>query len=235
MTHYLFDVDGTITPSRKPMDKTFVPEFLKFSLENEVSLVSGSNFEKLVEQLDSEILKSVKYTFCCSGNHVKFLGKTIYKNIFEFSEEVYEWLNKALSYSHFPLRTGNHIERRIGSINFSIVGRNANSDERQIYVDWDKQFNERVYLSQTFNKLFPKYTATIGGETGLDITKNKLDKRQVVTWLDKESFLIFVGDKCEYGGNDYPLAQAIYRRRNGQYFNVFDWHETKILLDNWST
>ena len=34
--------------------------------------------------------------------------------------------------------TGNHIEQRIGTANFSIVGRNANWEERARYADWDK-------------------------------------------------------------------------------------------------
>ena len=39
------------------------------------------------------------------------------------------FLNDELDYSTFPTRTGNHIESRLGGINFSILGRGKGNME----------------------------------------------------------------------------------------------------------
>lgn len=58
---YLFDVDGTLTPPRQPMDAGFSKYFDGFTKSNKVVLVSGSDYNKIQEQIPHEILKN------CSG------------------------------------------------------------------------------------------------------------------------------------------------------------------------
>ena len=48
---YIFDVDGTLTPSRRPMDKKFAQYFKKWAKTNTYWLVSGSDMEKMDEQV----------------------------------------------------------------------------------------------------------------------------------------------------------------------------------------
>ena len=65
--------------------------------------------------------------------------------------------------SPFSLRTGNHIEQRSGMVNFSVVGRNATTEERAKYVDYDTVKNERINIASAFNTMFPDLQATVGG------------------------------------------------------------------------
>ena len=51
MRKYIFDVDGTLTPSRKKIEHEFWAPFLIFCRHNHVSLVTGSDREKTIEQL----------------------------------------------------------------------------------------------------------------------------------------------------------------------------------------
>lgn len=44
---YVFDMDGTLTPSRQPMEKEFAKWFKKFIDRNDAYLVTGSDLEKL--------------------------------------------------------------------------------------------------------------------------------------------------------------------------------------------
>ncbi len=53
---YIFDVDGTLTPSRRKMTEDFEEFFSKWSKENTFYLVSGSNLEKIREQVPNYIL-----------------------------------------------------------------------------------------------------------------------------------------------------------------------------------
>ena len=48
---YIFDVDGTLTPSRGMIDPKFKIWFKKFIELYPVSLVTGSDREKSIEQL----------------------------------------------------------------------------------------------------------------------------------------------------------------------------------------
>ena len=53
--NYIFDVDGTLTPSRGRIDKDFEKFFLDFTKKHNVYLVTGSDYEKTEEQLGEEI------------------------------------------------------------------------------------------------------------------------------------------------------------------------------------
>ena len=67
LNKYIFDVDGTLTPSRKQIDHSFWSFFLKFCCSNDVYLVTGSDREKTVEQLGLDICYRSKRVYNCSG------------------------------------------------------------------------------------------------------------------------------------------------------------------------
>ena len=70
MMSYVFDVDGTLTPSRGKMNKEFHDWFLnEFIPNNKVYLVTGSDYPKTVEQVGKQVCESVEYVMNCSGNH----------------------------------------------------------------------------------------------------------------------------------------------------------------------
>ena len=48
---FIFDVDGTLTPSRQQIDSDFAVYFSNFCTINDVYLVTGSDKEKTVEQV----------------------------------------------------------------------------------------------------------------------------------------------------------------------------------------
>ena len=52
---FIFDVDGTLTPSRQEIDMDFAVFSTEFCAENDVYLVTGSDREKTIEQVGEEI------------------------------------------------------------------------------------------------------------------------------------------------------------------------------------
>ena len=56
MNKFIFDVDGTLTPSREEIDGDFAVFFGNFCAENDVYLVTGSDKEKTIEQVNFGIL-----------------------------------------------------------------------------------------------------------------------------------------------------------------------------------
>jgi phosphomannomutase len=232
---YIFDVDGTLTPSRQPITDEMREFFTQFTQNNEVYLVSGSDYVKTIEQLGQDIVEDcVKRSYNCSGNSVWERGMEMYSSSWRLPGECAVWLERAIITSEYPEKTGKHIEHRPGSVNFSIVGRNADLEQRARYVEYDKVTREREKLADDFNIQFShdlNTVATIGGETGIDITEKDSDKRQILKDFSDRT-VYFFGDRCEEGGNDYPLANAIIQRnRDGdKVFNVAGWQDTLAEL-----
>lgn len=230
MTAFCFDVDGTLTPSRDIID----PEFevflqhwlLRLDTNDQAFLVSGSDYQKTVEQMGETLCLMVDGVFSCSGNMLFIGGIEEYRNDFKLTGEENSILKQELYQSGFTLRTGNHIEKRIGAVNLSILGRGATRQEREIYKLWDEQTHEREEMAKRLTKLLPRFDILIAGETGVDITLKGYDKGQVVDWIENRP-LVFFGDKCEPGGNDYPLAKVAY-----VCYNVSSWQETWEILRN---
>ena len=123
MLKYIFDIDGTLTPSRRQIDLEFLPFFFDFVRENEVYLVTGSNREKTIEQIGLSLYCACKRVYNCAGNDVYEGDIHYYQTEFELPKECRNFLQDELDYSVFPVRTGTHIEDRPGCVNFSILGR----------------------------------------------------------------------------------------------------------------
>ena len=226
---YIFDVDGTLTPSRGKMDTEFKEWFFNFCQKNPVFLVTGSDKPKTIEQVGTDIYNSCVRVYNCSGNEVWAADKRLYYNNWTMSEDAKSWLINELAASDFPYRTGLHLEERTGMLNFSIVGRNATSDQRKEYVSWDTTFSERERIATKFNEMFPDLSAKVGGETGIDIFPIGCDKRQILEdFTDIEvSYINFYGDRCDPDGNDYPLAIVL---EDNQVNHVMSWEDTWAIL-----
>lgn len=223
MNKFIFDVDGTLTPSRQVIDPEFKEFFKTFIQDNKVWLVTGSDYAKTVEQLGEDICESVVTVYNCSGNDVWFKGKRVNSKPFTAPKELYDYMYGWLQTSSFPLRTGNHIEERMGTINFSIIGRNATLLERKMYIKHDLENRERESIAFQINLDFPNITATVGGETGVDIYRKGGDKSQILDDFNKNDDIYFFGDKIEQGGNDWPLAAKLNHKK---CYNVKNWHDT---------
>jgi phosphomannomutase len=233
MYRFIFDVDGTLTPSRQRIDDSFHDRFLQFCKEEPVFLVTGSDYPKTVEQLGEDICYHVKHVFSCSGNDVWMQGKNIQTNKWEVPKSVMEWLSDELIRSPYPERTGNHIEIRPGCLNFSVVGRNATPEQRKRYARYDEYNKERRGIASTFNYIFAqsnaKIIAKIGGETGLDIYPIGKDKSQIISYFRPYDDLVFFGDRMEEGGNDKPFADV---NTKGINHHVDGWRHTMEILSS---
>ena len=222
---YIFDVDGTLTPSRKKIDPDFLIFFNSFALANEVYLVTGSDRDKTIEQITHLLYCNCKRVYNCAGNDVYEGDVSVYRNDWTLPLEAREHLNEELLQSTFPVRTGIHIEERPGCVNFSIVGRGANQTERLVYSDWDEIKGERRAIAERFNKKFPELHAFVGGVTGVDISDKGSDKSQIIRDF-QDGGVVFYGDRMEEQGNDRPLADAILNNKLGEVVSVTGWKDT---------
>ena len=236
---YLLDVDGTLTDSRKPIDTEFAIWFARFCARNDVYLVTGSDRPKTVEQVGIHIYHLCKRAYQCNGNDVWYGNINLRTIQFPDDPALDEALNDYLANSDFPIRTGNHIEKRPGMTNFSILGRNATPEDRWGYVMWDKEYDERDVIAHNLSIIFPKYNFQVAGDTGIDITVKGHGKEQVLTDFKESDRILFIGDKCAEGGNDHGIAQAVsalsdnknsFAYGTGKFYNVEGWKDTWEIL-----
>ena len=230
MKKYIFDVDGTLTPSRGKIDAEFLQFMLFFAGSNDVYLVTGSDRQKTLEQVGLDLYNSCKRVYNCSGSDVYEADKNVYKSDWDLPKDVEIHLIDELNFSKFPMRNGNHIERRPGGVNFSILGRDKDPFKgRNDYVNWDKIHQERDYIARRLRYNFSNLSVALGGQTGIDIGPIGSDKSQILRDFNEDDELYFFGDRCEEGGNDHSLAKAV-EKRGGLSYNVETFKDTWKLL-----
>ena len=223
-------MDGTLTPSRRKITPEFFDEFFQFTEENDVYLVTGSDRGKTLEQITPEIYNNCKRVYNCSGSDVYEGERNVYTSEWKLPWEVERFLYDELDYSSFPLRNGNHIERRPGGVNFSILGRDPDPFlGRDEYVKWDKETNERPDIADRIRNQFPNLTVALGGQTGIDIGPLGADKSQILRDFGLGHELHFFGDRMEPGGNDHSLGEAV-KAKGGYTYNVDGWKETRSVI-----
>lgn len=227
---YVFDVDGTLTPSRQQMDEGFASFFREWMKGKYVYFATGSDYPKTAEQIPEDILHSCVEVYCCAGNQVVHKGEIIRESDWQLPTVCIEFLEPYIYSSQFPERTGQHIEKRTGMTNFSVVGRGANMEQRKAYEEFDSVNKERQTIAMLFNKEFYHLgiRAQVAGATGIDIMRDCDDKAQIAGFINGP--ITFYGDKMEAGGNDFPLAQAIKNRQGSQSIMVTNWKDTYAQL-----
>ena len=230
MKKFIFDVDGTLTPSRKKITPEFFDEFFQFTEENDVYLVTGSDRDKTLEQITPEIYNNCKRVYNCSGSDVYEGDKNVYRDDWELPEKVERFLQDELDFSQFPIRNGNHIERRPGGVNFSVLGRDSDPMKgREEYVKWNKIHSERRFIALRILDMFPDLTVALGGQTGIDIGPLGADKSQILRDFTADDEIHFFGDRMEPGGNDYSLGEAV-KKMGGFTYNVDSYKDTRDVI-----
>tara|TARA_R110000824_G_scaffold37397_1_gene114821 strand:+ start:412 stop:1149 length:738 start_codon:yes stop_codon:yes gene_type:complete len=236
-TLYLFDVDGTLTPHRQPIDEGFASVFLDWLATKgcKVYLVTGSDIAKTTEQIFPSFIDQCQGLFTCSGNVFYSKGQKVYENTMIIPEGLIENLELYLEQSEWRQQQGNHIEPRPGMINFSTLGRNASQNMREAYTKWDAVSGEREDIVAYLNELHPTLEVAIGGAISVDIYSVGANKGQIVETLQdlhgKDTNMIFVGDGNKPGGNDWPLAQRLEKMDNSQWYQVLGPEETRALIE----
>ena len=116
----------------------------------------------------------------------------------------------------FPL-TGHFINYRDSMINWCPIGRNATSEDRQFFVEYDSSFQPTLrerYIERLQHyiglKRILNVEVKLGGDTSFDIFPTGWDKTYALKHFPFYNYW-FVGDRCGHNGNDkeiYDLLKA---------------------------
>jgi len=230
---FVFDVDGTLTEPRKKINSSFSREFVAWAEDKQCYISTGSDYRKTKEQIGKTV-DAFKNVFCCMSNEIRSpSGQKVYKSNFSIPDNLENDLGHFLEESDYNYKTGNHLEFRTGMLNFSIVGRNANKQEREDYAEWDNFYKEREKIKEYINKNYPTLEASIGGSISIDIIEIGCDKGQTVHFLENAGAqkIVFVGDRCHPGGNDYGIIRELKKSSLAfEWYNVLGPADTLTLI-----
>ena len=257
----LFDMDGTLTASRKKIDNRMINAIIDLLNHSDVGIVTGSGFDYLSEQCSNlwdcddftpgENGQNELILFPCNGTQVfrrideKWISsyeKNMRREIGgeRFSLLLHSMLRLQAKYVNDYFRmsplTGNFISIRGSLINWCPIGRCANSEEREKFSKIDKKYSIRTNLrSQLMAFLETIYIknviVSLGGDTSLDIYPSGWDKTHVFNHFDKNIKAWFVGDRCHGAGNDRSIYEQLLCFRRS--FQTTGPNETiRIIYDN---
>jgi phosphomannomutase len=216
-TLLLFDIDGTLTESRKVMKENMLECLKKASSYDDIDLatVGGSDLPKAREQLQSSI-DFFKFNFTENGlvylDDKKELHKVDKLINYLGYDKFKEFVNFCLKYIadlDIPVKTGTFVELRTGLVNISPIGRNCTQEERDAFVIYNKDHHILETFRETLLKNFGEkfgLEISIGGQISFDVFPKGWDKRYCLQFVEKlYDNIIFFGDKGYYGGNDYEI------------------------------
>jgi phosphomannomutase len=205
--------------------------------DKDVYLVAGSSKDYVDQQIPSSVLSRVSGVFCSMANELWQDGSLVYSNDWELPQEIQDRVYSFRRMSQyieneFVPSTGPVIHRRTGMINFSVIGRDADSAAREAYFAWDNENQERASITEQLETLFPDIEVRIGGQISIDIQPKGNNKSLASKWIreNKGGQMVFFGDKCTQPGNDYDIVADIEANGDGECHQVSGPDETQGLL-----
>ena len=228
-------MDGTLTPPRECLEESLVPILENLSEVAEIGIVTGSDFNYLKQQVGTllehtKIRKKLHLLPCNGTKHyyppknnedhqlissndmLKELGRRNFQQLMLILIE--QQMNFASD--RFPL-TGHFIDYRGSMINWCPIGRNATSEDRQFFVEYNSSFQPTLrerYIERLQHyiglKRILNVEVKLGGDTSFDIFPAGWDKTYCLKHFPFYNYW-FVGDRCGHNGNDkeiYDLLKA---------------------------
>jgi len=228
MIQFLFDVDGTLTNPREPMNPKFAKYFGEWIAEtqskgHEVFIATGADRQKTLRQIGLPMYRLMNGVFQNCANQLFVRNSTIYQSPWSISAHLRLDLLILAEKSPWYKKGITNIEERVGMVNFSTVGIKADPQRRKAFGLWDKQTNERGKIIEWLSMRYPKLEFVSGGQTSIDIYPRGKDKSQALTHMTGKT--IFFGDKCFEGGNDHTIA-----KKADKYHQVEGWKETMLVI-----
>ena len=162
----LLDMDGTITPPRKPIEVDMVKKLDEILFADiHLGIVTGSNLEYMQEQLNSwekfKLSHRNLHILPCNGLEYWRASKCIYrKNMRDlYSKTEWDWLMHDINSADKRMRLSlggkdiripeKFIYERGSMINWCPIGRDATIFDRESFVQLDKKYKLREsFLNQ---------------------------------------------------------------------------------------
>ncbi|KQW06453.1 HAD family hydrolase [Leifsonia sp. Root4] len=216
-----FDLDDTLAASKSPLDPEMAAVLLRLLDAVEVCIISGGNYTQFQNQVlavldidDERRLSRLHLMPTCGTQYLQFEGGAWVQRYAEVlsddekSRALESVERNARALGFWEEQTwGPILEDRGSQITFSALGQQAPVDAK---AAWDSDGAKKSALRDDVAAELTDLEVRSGGSTSIDITKRGVDKaygmRKLVeaTGISLDE-MIFVGDRLDEGGNDYPV------------------------------
>jgi HAD superfamily hydrolase (TIGR01484 family) len=238
-----FDLDDTLCIAKSPMPKQ-MSELMGTLLDHyEVCVISGGNLAQfkiqVLDQLDvsAEKLARLHLMPTCGTQYYRYNTDAQdwdqqYAN--NLTDEQKIRATNALMESAKMLGLweenpyGEVIEDRGSQVTLSALGQQAPAEAKYA---WDPTGEKKLAIRDAVAPLVPDLDARAGGTTSVDVTLKGVDKAYGIKHLIEATGvqmdeILFIGDKLEEGGNDYPVkAMGI------DSIAVEKWQDTALVIE----
>lgn len=220
----IFDLDGTLTPSKSALRASMAENLLTLLKLKKVGVISGGSFDQFKIQFLGNLPAGEKelqnlYLMPTSGalliEYRNGAWNAVYENMLSIEEKtrIYNAIDRAIQETGFEMpveKYGDRIEDRGGSVAFSALGQKA---PLPVKSAWDPDQNKRRPVVHKLLELLPEFDIRMGGTSTIDITKKGINKAYAVRRLLEHLKLettqaLYVGDALYPHGNDEIVKET---------------------------
>lgn len=239
-----FDLDDTLAVTKSPISDRMGELLVQLLEKYDVCIISGGKYEQfkvqVVDRLEApaHLLGRLHLMPTCGTRyyrHDELKNEWALQYAEDLSEEDKATIIKVLEASAKEVGLweekpyGDIIEDRGSQVTYSALGQLAPAEKK---YEWAaKNVEAKKKLRELVASQLPKLEVRLGGSTSVDITRIGIDKaygmEKLIQALEiSKDDILFIGDKLEEGGNDYPVkAMGI------DTIAVESWEETALVLE----
>lgn len=238
-----FDLDDTLAVTKSPISDEMAGLLSKLLEYYEVHIISGGKYEQFQKQvierleIDDKKLNKLHLMPTCGTRYYKYdSAKSYWALIYseDLSSEQKQEIVKVLEESAKEVGLwaenpyGEIIEDRGSQITYSALGQQAPADEKYKWASENEEVKKK--LRDLVASRLEGLEVRLGGTTSIDITRVGIDKAYGMNKLIEalsidKSDILFIGDKLEEGGNDYPV-----KAMGVDTIAVHGWEDTAFVL-----
>lgn len=239
-----FDLDDTLSITKTPMSDRMSGLLGSLLEKYDVCVISGGKFEQFKIQVTERVeatadgLSRLHLMPTCGTRYYRY-DSSNEDWALQYSEDLTEEqkakIREVLEQSSRELGLwvenprGEIIEDRGSQVTYSALGQQALAEDKYKWSEENKDTKEQ--LRALVAERLPELEVRLGGTTSVDVTKIGIDKAYGMEKLmdalgiTKEEIL-FVGDKLQEGGNDYPV-----RAMGIDTIEVDRWEDTAYVIE----
>lgn len=238
-----FDLDDTLAITKSPISDRMSELLGKLLETHEVCVITGGDFgqieKQVVKRLDVSplLMRKLHIMPTCGTRYYRF-DEVTNKWTQQYAEDltptqkakIIKTLEEGAKHLGIwePKPAGEIIEDRGSQITFSALGQQALAEDKYAWdPDGTKKHALRDYAAERLDNL----EIRVGGTTSVDVTTIGIDKAYGMQKLANilqigNQDILFMGDKLEEGGNDYPVkAMGI------DSIAVEGWEQTALVIE----
>jgi len=237
-----FDLDDTLAPSKAPLPDAVASALSRLLERASVAIISGGQIGQFRQQVIARLTDASP-----EGLGRLFLMPVTGTQYWRFADGAWAMRyedgltadekaaalaaieSTAKDFGYWEAETwGPILEDRGSQITFSALGQQAPVEAKKA---WDPSGEKKNRLAAAVQAQLPQLSVRSGGSTSIDITRAGVDKGYAMERLAEVSGIpiddmIFVGDRLDPDGNDYPVVRTGVRTHE-----VAGWEETVAYVE----